>query len=147
VSERKACSLVGLTRSSWRKPPKDDQSTLDLKARIKALAHERKRFGYRHIHDMLRFEWVKVNHKRIYRLYTEQKLAVKLRKKAKRPMSERVELFAPANANQVWSIDFVMDSLANGRKLKCLAAADNKIHECYIFRLIMALLVYMSRGY
>jgi len=130
MSERRACRLVGLTRSSKRNPPKDDQCTIDLKARIKALALERKRFGYRRIHDMLRLEGVQVNHKRIYRLYTEQKLAVKRRKKAKRPMSERAALFEPDTANQVWSIDFVMDSLANGRKLKCLTVADDKTHEC-----------------
>jgi putative transposase len=67
MSERRACRLVGLTRSSWRKPPQHDQSTLALKVRIKELAHERKRFGYRRIHDMLRFEGVHVNHKRVYR--------------------------------------------------------------------------------
>jgi putative transposase len=65
MSERKACRLVGLTRSSNRNPPKDDQCTIELKARIKALALERKRFGYRRIHDMLRFEGVQVNHKRV----------------------------------------------------------------------------------
>jgi len=130
MSERRACRLVGLTRSSWRNPPNDDQSTIDLKARIKALAHERKRFGYRRIHDMLKFEGIKVNHKRVYRLYTEQKLSVKRRKKAKRPIAERAELLIPEAANQIWSIDFVMDSLANGRKLKCLTIADDKTHEC-----------------
>ncbi len=130
MSERSACRLVGLTRSSWRKPPQHDQSTIALKARIKALAHERKRFGYRRIHDMLRFEGVQVNHKRVYRLYTEQKLSVKRRKKSKRPMTERAELFIPKAANQVWSIDFVIDSLANGRKLKCLTIAEDKTHEC-----------------
>ena len=79
---------------------------------------------------MLRFEEIQVNHKRVYRLYTEQKLSVKRRKKAKRPMTERAELLIPEAANQVWSIDFVMDSLANGRKLKCLTIADDKTHEC-----------------
>jgi putative transposase len=79
---------------------------------------------------MLRLEGIQVNHKRTYRLYTKQKLAVKRRKKAKRPISERAVLFVPDNANEVWSIDFVMDSLANGRKLKCLTVADNKTHEC-----------------
>ena len=77
MSERRACRLVGLTRSSWRKPPRCDQSTLDLKARIKALGHEPKRFGYRRIHDILRFEVLQVNHQRVYRLYTEQQLSVK----------------------------------------------------------------------
>ncbi|MGB2833225.1 MAG: IS3 family transposase [Methylotenera sp.] len=130
LSERRACSLVGLSRSSWRNPPQDDETTATLKERIKALAHERRRFGYRRIHDMLKFEGVVVNHKRVYRLYTEQKLSVKRRKKAKRPMTERAELLIPDVPNQVWSIDFVMDSLANGRKLKCLTIADDKTHEC-----------------
>jgi putative transposase len=85
MSERKACRLVGLSRSSWRKPPQDDEATAMLRQRIKQLAHERKRFGYRRIHDMLKFEGYSVNHKRVYRLYTEQKLTVKRRKKAKRP--------------------------------------------------------------
>lgn len=79
---------------------------------------------------MLKFEGVQVNHKRVYRLYTEQKLSVKRRKKAKRPITERAELLVPEAANQVWSIDFVMDSLANGRKLKCLTIADDKTHAC-----------------
>lgn len=59
---------------------------MTLKARIKALAHERRRFGYRRIHDMLKFEGIAVNHKRVYRLYTEQKLSVKRRKKSKQPI-------------------------------------------------------------
>jgi len=130
MSERKACRLVGLSRSSWRNPPQDDEATAALRQRIKQLAHERKRFGYRRIHDMLKFEGVVVNHKRVYRLYTEQKLTVRRRKKAKRPITERAELLVPDVPNQVWSIDFVMDSLANGRKLKCLTIADDKTHEC-----------------
>jgi putative transposase len=130
LSERRACSLVGLSRSSWRNPPQDEEATVLLRQRIKQLAHERKRFGYRRIHDMLKFEGYAVNHKRVYRLYTEQKLTVKRRKKAKRPIAERAELLMPDAPNQVWSIDFVMDSLANGRKLKCLTIADDKTHEC-----------------
>ena len=130
MSERRACSLVGLSRSSWRNPPQDDETSATLKERIKALAQERRRFGYRCINDMLKFEGVIVNNKRVYRLYTEQKLSVKRRKKAKRPITERAELLIPDSPNQVWSIDFVMDRLANGRKLKCLTIADDKTHKC-----------------
>ena len=130
MSERRACSSVGLSRSSWRNPPQDDETSATLKERIKAIVHERRRFGCRRIHDMLKFEGVIVNNKRVYRLYTEQKLSVKRRKKAKRPITERVELLIPDSPNQVWSIDFVMDRLANGRKLKCLTIADGKTHEC-----------------
>jgi putative transposase len=130
MSERRACRLVGLSRYSWREHPKDSHQTHELRERIKAIAHQRRRFGYRRIHDLLRMQGIEVNHKRIYRLYTEQKLSVKRRKKVKRPISERAELLVPDAPNQVWSIDFVMDSLANGRKLKCLTIADNKTHEC-----------------
>ena len=130
MSERRACRLVGLSRSSWRELPKDSHKTAELKERIKAIAHQRRRFGYRRIHDLLRLQGVEVNHKRVYRLYTEQKLSVKRRRKVKRPISERAELLVPDAPNQVWSIDFVMDSLANGRKLKCLTIADDKTHEC-----------------
>lgn len=71
-----------------------------------------------------------MNYKRVYRLYTEQKLSVKRCKKVKQPTTERAELTVPDASNHVWSIDFVMDSLANGRKLKCLTIADDKTHEC-----------------
>jgi len=130
MSERRACRLVGLSRSSWREPPQDTERTADLRERIRVLAHERRRFGYRRIYDMLKLQGIAVNHKCVYRLYTEQKLSVKRRKKVKRPISECAELLVPTFPNQVWSIDFVMDSLANGRKLKCLTIADDKTHEC-----------------
>lgn len=63
-----------------------------MRERIKAIAHQRRRFGYRRIHDLLRMQGVEVNHKRVYRLCTEQKLSVKRRKKVKRPIAERAEL-------------------------------------------------------
>lgn len=130
MSERRACRLVGLSRSCWREPPVEDELNTALRSRIKDIAHQRRRFGYRRIHDLLRLQGVCVNHKRIYRLYSEQKLAVKRRKKVKRPISERAELLLPDVPNDVWSMDFVMDSLANGRKLKCLTIADDLTHEC-----------------
>ena len=77
MSERRACRLVGVSRSSWRDTPQDSHQTAELRERIKVIAHQRRRFGYRRIHDLLRFQGVEVNHKRIYRLYTEQKLSVK----------------------------------------------------------------------
>ena len=130
LSERRACRLVGLSRTSWREPPIEATANAHLRERIKTIALERRRFGYRRIYDLLKLQGVQVNHKRVYRLYTEQKLAVRRRKKVKRPISERAELLVPETPNQVWSIDFVMDSLANGRKLKCLTVADDLTHEC-----------------
>jgi putative transposase len=104
--------------------------TRDLSGKIVEIAHARRRFGYRRSHDMLRGEFPGVNHKRVYRLYSEANLAVRRRKKAKRPASERVPLQLAQNVNEVWSMDFVSDSLANGRRIKFLTVADDFSHEC-----------------
>ncbi len=130
LSERHACRLVGLSRDSYRNPPQPDQLTRDLCARIVDIAHVRRRFGYRRIHDLLRPEFPQVNHKRVYRLYRDANLAVRRRKKAKRPLNERVPLQLAQTVNEVWSMDFVSDSLSNGRRIKCLTVADDFSHEC-----------------
>ena len=130
LSERHACSLVGLSRDSYRHPPVPTRHTEALSAAIIDIAQARRRFGYRRIHDLLRPEFPDVNHKRVYRLYSAAKLAVRKRKKAKRPMNERVPLQIAQRVNEVWSMDFVSDSLANGRRLKCLTVADDFSHEC-----------------
>lgn len=129
ISERRACRLVGLSRDSWRHPPQVTAEEAALRERIIALAQERRRFGYRRIHDLLRLQGTTVNHKRVYRLYRVADLAVRRRKKAKRPINERAKVYTPTTLNEVWSMDFVMDSLANGRKLKCLTIADDFSHE------------------
>lgn len=129
MSERRACRLVGLSRTSWCEPPTVDEQTQKLSARIIELAHRRRRFGYRRIYDLLRAEGCPDNHKRVWRLYSEAELAVRRRKKAKRPPSERTPLAQATCPNDVWSMDFVMDSLANARRLKCLTVADDFTHE------------------
>jgi len=121
---------VGLSRDSYRHTPVPDQQTAALSAAIIDIAQARRRFGYRRIHDLLRPEFPSVNHKRVYRLYSAAKLAVRKRKKAKRPASERVPLQIAQMVNEVWSMDFVSDSLANGRRIKCLTVADDFSHEC-----------------
>lgn len=129
LSERRACRLVGLSRDSYRNPPEPDQSTVDLSSKIIEIAQVRRRFGYRRIHDLLRPQFPGVNHKRVYRLYTQANLTVRKRRKAKRPLSERVPLQLAKSINEVWSMDFVSDSLANGRRIKCLTVADDFSHE------------------
>lgn len=104
--------------------------TTELGNKIVEIAHARRRFGYRRIHDLLRPEYPGVNHKRVYRLYSAANLAVRKRKKIKRPASQRVPLHLARTVNEVWSMDFVSDSLANGRRLKCLTVADDFSHEC-----------------
>ncbi len=93
--------------------------TQDLQARIVEIAHVRRRFGYRRIHDLLRASRAShpgVNHKRVYRLYSAANLAVRKRKKVRLPASERVPLQLARAVNDVWSMDFVSDSLSTGRR-------------------------------
>ncbi len=130
LSERRACWLVGLSRDSYRHPPEIDAMTAALRGKIVEIAHARRRFGYRRIHDLLRPEFPGVNHKRVYRIYRAADLAVRKRRKVKRPASERVPLQLATGVNDVWSMDFVSDSLVNGRRLKCLTVADDFSHEC-----------------
>lgn len=130
LSERRACRLVELSRDSSRNPPVVDESTQQLSAKIVEIAQVRRRFGYRRIHDLSRPEFPGVNHKRVYRLYSQAQLAVRKRKKARRAGSERVPLTMASRVNEVWSMDFVSDSLANGRRIKCLMVAEGFTHEC-----------------
>jgi putative transposase len=129
LSERRACRLVGLSRDSYRHPPETNPMTQDLTGKIVEIAHVRRRFGYRRIHDMLRPEFPGVNHKRVYRLYRQANLTVRRRKKGKRPVNERVPRQLARTVNEVWSMDFVSDSLSGGRRLKYLTVADDFSHE------------------
>ena len=88
LSERRACRLVGLSRDSYRHPPEADAATRELAGRIVEIAHVRRRFGYRRIHDLLRPEFPGVNHRRVWRLYAAANLAVRKRKKVRRPPAE-----------------------------------------------------------
>ncbi len=130
LSERRACGLVGLSRDSYQHPPVPSAQTEALKTKIVEIAHVRRRFGYRRVHDLLRPEFPGVNHKRVYRLYSAADLAVRKRKKVKRPVGERTPLSTARQVNEVWSMNFVSDSLANGRRIKCLTVADDYSHEC-----------------
>ena len=130
LSERRACRLAGLSRDSYRNPPEVDSMTNELSGQIVEIAHARRRFGYRRIHDLLRASFPGVNHKRVYRLYSAANLAVRKRKKVKRPASERAPLQVARAVNEVWSMDFVSDSLSTGRRIKCLTVADDFSHEC-----------------
>jgi putative transposase len=130
MSERHACSLVGLSRDAHRNPPSISVENMTLSDAIQTIAHQRRRFGYRRVHDMLETTHPGVNHKRVYRLYRAADLAVRKRRKGRRPLNERVPLVAATSVNQTWSMDFVSDSLCNGRRLKMLTVADDFSHEC-----------------
>lgn len=130
ISERRACRLAGLSRDAFRHPPVTMAATTALSGRLIELAQARRRFGYRRLHDLLRLEFPRVNHKRIYRLYREANLAVRKRRKAKYPSALRQPLQAAHAPNEVWSMDFVSDALANARRIRCLTVADDFTHEC-----------------
>lgn len=130
ISERKACSLVGLSRATMRYQSVCSPEDHELTERIQAIAFERRRFGYRRVHQMLRREGAEVNHKKVYRLYREAGLAVRKRKRRKGIMIERQPLTLPDMPNHTWSMDFVMDALANGRRIKTLTIVDDFTKEC-----------------
>ena len=130
ISERRACGLVGLARTTLRRPLIEPSDTAALRIRIIDLADARRRFGYRRIHDLLRREGVRANHKKVYRLYREEALSVRKRRHKKFVMVDRQILQAPTGPNEIWSIDFVMDALANGRRIKCLTIVDDFTREC-----------------
>ena len=130
LSERRACRLAGLSRDAYRNEPVPTAATQALSARLIELAHERRRFGYRRLHDLLRPEFPDVNHKKIYRLYDEAGLKVRKRRKAQRPVDERQALVAAREPNETLSMDFVSDALANGRRIKCLTIVDDFTREC-----------------
>jgi len=130
LSERRACRLAGLSRDAFRHPPTIALADLSTFVRLIELAQARRRFGYRRLHDLLGPGFPRVNHKRVYRLYHEANLAVRKRRKAKFPTALRQPLEPAFAPNEVWSMDFVSDALASGRKLRCLTVADDFTHEC-----------------
>jgi putative transposase len=128
LSERRACTLVGLSRDTYRNPAASSASNTALATAIKEVALQRRRWGYRLIGDFLRPKH-RANHKRVWRLYKELGLQVRKRRK-KKSGNQRVPLVAAQYANQTWSMDFVSDSLDSGRRIKCLVVADDYTHEC-----------------
>lgn len=110
ISERRACALVGLSRDSWRHPPQRAQHDQATSQRIVELAHERRRFGYRRIGDLLRAAGTKINYKRVYRLYKLADLSVRKRRGKQRLKLERGPLHECQDINEVWSMDFVSDT-------------------------------------
>lgn len=128
ISQRRACGLAGISRSVMAYQPKADGND-GLRSKIIDLAQVRRRFGYRRIHALLRREGIEVNVKRVYRLYTEENLAVRRRKRKKGIAVERQPLMLPEARNEVWSMDFVMDRLCNGNRLKVLTIVDDFTKE------------------
>ena len=125
LSERRACRLVGLSRDSFRNPPMASEQTQALRCCIVDIAHQRRRFGYRRVHDLLRRDFPGVNHKRVYRIYRELELnlRIKPRKRLIREKPDALEI--PSMINHCWSMDFMHDSLADGRSYRLFNVIDD----------------------
>jgi putative transposase len=127
-SERRACRLVGIGRSTTRyraRPRADDAS---LRRRLGELAQARPRFGYRRLHILLRREGIIVNHKRIERLYQLDGLAIR-RRRRKRVAVRRGRPPGPSRANEQWALDFLSDALISGRRIRLLTVIDTFTRE------------------
>ncbi len=131
ISERRACRLVGMERTSWRYQPRK-RPLEGLRERLRSLAEERRRFGYRRLTVMLRREGWAVNHKRVYRLYQAEGLAVRRRKRKGLKGVVRVALAVPSRPQERWSMDFVSDSFSDGRKFRSLNIVDDYSRECLV---------------
>ncbi len=128
-SIRKACILVGLPRASYDyQPVKRDEG--ELRKKIRELAHQRRRFGCPRIHLMLRRAGLVINHKRTERIYREEGLSLRKRKRRKTAAAARVLLPAASGPNERWSMDFVTDSIVTGRRFRALTIVDDYSREC-----------------
>ena len=137
VSERRACRTVRFARSTiqYRTRRGDDGA---LRARLRALAADRPRWGYKRLHVLLGREGWQVNRKRVFRLYREEGLAVR-RRARKRVSVARVPIVAPTRANERWSMDFVRDTFATGRAFRCLTVVDDFTRECPVIEVDVSL--------
>ena len=128
LSERRACGLVGLGRSTCRYETRRAEWPA-LRERLHALAAERRRFGYRRLYILLRREGYRVNLKRVYRLYRDDGLAVRRRRRRRR-VARGTPLAGPTRINERWSLDFLLDTLEDGRRVRLLAVVDDFTRTC-----------------
>ncbi|WP_182563619.1 IS3 family transposase [Rhizobium leguminosarum] len=129
LSERRACQIVSADRKTIRyrsnRPPE-----VDLRAKLRDLANERRRFGYRRLFILLRRDGEPSGVNRIYRLYREEGLSVRKRKARRRAVGTRAPILVEAKANARWSLDFVHDQFACGRRFRVLNVVDDVTREC-----------------
>ncbi len=131
LSVRKACKMIGLSRTSfcYKTVAKPDEDV--IRKRLRKLAETRRRFGCPRLHVMLRREGFVINHKRTERLYRQEGLILRIRRRKKMSSLLRTEVPKPNYPNQIWSMDFMRDSLANGRAIKVLSVVDEYTRKCF----------------
>ena len=129
LSERRACRIVGADRKMIRYQSRRPPDTA-LRTRLRDLANERRRFGYRRLFVLLRREGEPSGLNRIYRLYREEGLAVRRRRSRRKALGTRAPILVEARANARWSLDFVHDQFACGRRFRILNIMDDVTREC-----------------
>ena len=129
VSERRACKVIAADRTVIRYQSRRDGDGA-VREKLRELAHQRRRFGYRRLHILLRQDGVLINRKKTQRLYREEGLTVRRRKGRKRAVGTRTRPPVLALPNQCWSLDFVHDQLATGRRFRVLNIVDDVTREC-----------------
>ena len=129
LSERRACRIAGADRKMVRYQAKRAPDTV-LRGRLRDLANERRRFGYRRLFVLLRREGEPSGINRIYRLYREEGLAVRKRKARRKAVGTRAPILVEARPNARWSLDFVHDQFASGQRFRVLNVVDDVTREC-----------------
>ena len=125
----RSCGLIGISRSLYRYESKRPDDT-PLKERLAELAGQKRRYGYRRLHVLLRREGWLLNWKRTYRVYREAGLMVRRRKRKRIVGIDRLQKVIATAPNQSWSMDFVSDGFVDGRRLRCLNIVDDFTREC-----------------
>jgi putative transposase len=128
ISQRRACGLASLSRSTCRYQPRKESS--EVEKRLKVLAAKRISYGYRRLYHLLKREGYEVNHKRVYALYKRNGLAKRRKKKKRYPEKNRNPLVKASKPNEIWAMDFMTDSCSNGRKIRTLNIIDQYAREC-----------------
>ena len=129
LSIRRACYLVDLSRATYDYHPAKDKDDV-VRLRLREVAEQRRRFGCPRLHVMLKREGLVINHKRTERIYREENLSLRLKKRKKKTAMLRIKLPEPERANQRWSMDFVSDSTCTGRRFRALTIVDDFSREC-----------------
>jgi putative transposase len=131
LSIRRACKLIGLSRTSFHYRPAAKPDEEVIRKRLRELAQTRRRFGCPRLHVMLRREGFVINHKRTERIYRQEGLILRIRRRKKMSSLLRTDIPKPDYPNHIWSMDFMRDSLANGRAIKILAVVDEYTRKCF----------------
>jgi putative transposase len=131
LSVRRACKLVGLSRTSFGYKPVVKPDEEALRRRLRKLAETRRRFGYPRLHVLLWRAGFMINHKRTERIYRQEGLILRIRRRKKMSSLLRTEMPKPSYPNHIWSMDFMRDSLACGRTLKVLSVVDEYTRKCF----------------